>query len=140
VPIERVREVAAEAVTKVEGIYAAYTREQILSGALPRTDIARHVSLGYHPLISGDVLIVSQPFWQPRNTDKGVTHSEPYSYDTRVPLILAGYGVRPGTYTDRVSTLDIAPTLSFLLHVAQPSGCEGRVLSRSMLDDGSQRR
>jgi predicted AlkP superfamily pyrophosphatase or phosphodiesterase len=139
VPIEQVRQIAADAVTKAPGIYAVYTREQILSGALPRTDIAKHVTLGYHPLLSGDLLIVSQPFWQPRPTERGVTHAEPYSYDTRVPLLMAGSGVRAGTYTERVSTLDIAPTLSFLLHVAQPSGCEGRILSRAMSGDGPVR-
>ena len=50
----------------------------------------------WHPLISGDLLIVSQPAWFPRNTEKGVNHAEPYTYDTRVPLILAGFGVRAG--------------------------------------------
>ena len=84
--------------------------------------------------------IVSQPFWQPRNTEKGITHAEPYSYDTRIPLLMAGYGVHPGTYTERVSTLDIAPSLSFLLHVAQPSGCEGHILSRAMEGDGNSAR
>lgn len=132
IPHERAEDVAAAALEKLPGIYAAYERHNILAGLLPRTDIARHVSLGFHPEVSGDILLVSQPFWYPGSTSKGTSHAEPYAYDTHVPLLVAGTGVRPGIYTDRVSTLDIAPTLSFLLHVQQPSGCEGRILTPAM--------
>ena len=55
-----------------------------------------------------------------------------YAYDTSVPLLLGGAGIKPGRYTQRVSTLDIAPTLSTLLGVLQPSGCEGHVLSPAL--------
>jgi predicted AlkP superfamily pyrophosphatase or phosphodiesterase len=122
-----------------QAIYAAYAGQDILAGLLPRTDIAKHVTLGYHPLVSGDVAIISLPFYMPRDILTGETHAEPYAYDTRVPLIVSGYGVRPGTYTERVSTLDIAPTLSFLLHVQQPSGCEGKILSRGLKEDGPKK-
>jgi len=136
---EKVELVAAAALEKTEGIYAAYPRHRILVGALPRTDIAKRVGLGYHPQVSGDIVIISAPFYMPRSTPKGTTHAEPYTYDTRVPLLLAGSGIRAGTYTERVSTLDIAPTLSFLLSVQQPSGCEGRVLPRAVAADGVRR-
>jgi arylsulfatase A-like enzyme len=62
----------------------------------------------------------------------GTTHGTPYAYDTSVPLLLAGAGIKPGRYTQRVSTLDIAPTLSDLLGILQPSGCEGHVLSQAL--------
>ncbi|MEP6753887.1 MAG: alkaline phosphatase family protein [Chthonomonadales bacterium] len=120
----------------IPALYAAFTPAQILSGSLPPTDISRHLALGFHPLLSGDVLIVAMPGVMPSDYPTGTTHSEPYAYDTHVPLLIAGTGIRPGTYTERVSTLDIAPTLAFLLHVNQPSGCEGRILTRAMLNDG----
>ncbi len=136
----KVEEVAARAVESVEGIYAGYTRTNVLQGTMPRTDIAKHVTLGFHPLLSGDITVVSQPFWYPRNSVKGETHAEPYAYDTRVPLLIQGFGVRSGIYTERVSTLDIAPSLSFLLRTNQPSGCEGRNLSRALAADGPKGR
>lgn len=104
--------------------------------SVPPADIARRVALGFHPAVSGDVVIVLDPYTVP-NYGKGAvatgtTHGTPYAYDTSVPLLLAGAGIKPGRYTARVSTLDIAPTLSDLLGILQPSGCEGHVLSQSL--------
>ena len=123
-------EVAAAAVAGLPGIYAAYGRAAILEGRLPPTDIARRVARSFHPKVSGDVVLVSEPFWVPGKLS-GTTHGSPYAYDTQVPLLLAGPGVRPGRYAGRVSTLDLAPTLADLLGVLQPAGCEGRVLSEA---------
>jgi predicted AlkP superfamily pyrophosphatase or phosphodiesterase len=122
---------AAEALREEPGVYAAYTRGQILDGRLPGTDIGRRVARSFHPKVSGDVVVVSDPFWMPGSI-VGTTHGTPYAYDTAVPLLLAGAGIKPGRYTQRVSTLDIAPTLSDLLGILQPSGCEGRVLSHAL--------
>lgn len=137
---ERAEEVAARALESVKGIYACYARSDVLRGLVPNTDIAHHVTLGFHPIVAGDVAYVSLPFFVPAANAKGATHGEPYSYDTRVPLLIQGFGVRSGAYTERVSTLDIAPTLSFLLHTNQPSGCEGHILSRALTADGPKGR
>lgn len=123
----RAEEVAAAAVARLPGIYAAYTRSQILAGELPHTDIGRRVERSFHPKVSGDVVLVSDPFWVPGKLT-GTTHGSPYAYDTSVPLLIAGAGIRPGRYRDRVSTLDIAPTLAHLLGVLEPAGNEGRIL------------
>lgn len=122
---------AAEALRREPGIYAAFTRSQILDGRLPDTDVGRRVARSFHPRVSGDVVLVSDPFWVPGQLT-GTTHGTPYAYDTSVPLLLAGAGIKPGRYTQRVSTLDIAPTLSALLGILQPSGCEGHVLSQAL--------
>ncbi|HET9210616.1 MAG TPA: alkaline phosphatase family protein, partial [Thermoanaerobaculia bacterium] len=132
----KAEEVAAEALRRQPGIYAAYTRGQILDGRVPDTDIGHRVVLGFHPKVSGDVVIVLDPYtvtnYSGGSVVKGTTHGTTYAYDTSVPLILAGSGIKPGRYTQRVSTLDIAPTLSELLGVLQPSGCEGHVLSLAL--------
>jgi predicted AlkP superfamily pyrophosphatase or phosphodiesterase len=122
---------AAGALATSPGIYAAYTREAALHGQLPQTEIGRRIARSFHPRRSGEVMIVPEPFWVPEGLT-GATHGTPYSYDTSVPVLLAGAGIRPGVYTQRVSTLDIAPTLSYLLGILNPSGCEGRVLSHAV--------
>lgn len=132
----KAEEVAAEALRRQPGIYAAYTRDQIVEGRVPDTDIGHRVMLGFHPKVSGDVVIVLDPYtvtnYSGGSVVKGTTHGTTYAYDTSVPLILAGTRIKPGRYTQRVSTLDIAPTLSELLGVLQPSGCEGHVLSPAL--------
>jgi predicted AlkP superfamily pyrophosphatase or phosphodiesterase len=136
VPHALAEETAAEALARVPGIYAAYGRTRILEGRLPHTDVAARVERSFHPRVSGDVVLVSDPLWMPgsgggSDRGKGTTHGSPYAYDTSVPLLLAGAGVRPGRYPRRVSTLDLAPTLADLLGVLQPAGSEGRVLAEA---------
>jgi hypothetical protein len=129
VPAERAETLAAAAIARIPGIYAAYTRSDAMAGRLPQTRIGRIVSRSFHPVVSGDVAVVSESGFLGRRLPVGSSHGEPYAYDTHVPLLIAGPGIRAGVYTERVSTLDLAATLAFALHVEQPSGCEGRILA-----------
>jgi predicted AlkP superfamily pyrophosphatase or phosphodiesterase len=123
-------DVAAAAVGRLPGIYGAYGRTRILEGRLPRTDVGDRIERSFHPRLSGDVVLVSEPFWVPGKLS-GTTHGTPYAYDTHVPLLLAGPGIRPGRYAARVSTLDLAPTLADLLGLLPPAGSEGRILAEA---------
>ena len=127
----RAEDVAADFLRQQPGIYAVYTRSQLVDGRMLDNDIAQRVARSFHPKVSGDLIVVADPYWVPGKTI-GTTHGTPYAYDTSVPLLLAGAGIKPGRYTQRVSTLDIAPTLSDLLGILQPSGCEGRILSEAL--------
>jgi predicted AlkP superfamily pyrophosphatase or phosphodiesterase len=130
IPHAAAEEIAAAAIARLPGIYAAYGRARILEGRLPRTDVAERIQRSFHPRLSGDVVVVSEPFWVPGKLS-GTTHGSPYAYDTQVPLLLAGPGIRAGRFAGRVSTLDLAPTLADILGVLQPAGCEGRVLAEA---------
>ncbi len=127
----RAEDVAASFLRQQPGIYAVYTRSQLLDGQMLDNDISHRVARSFHPQVSGELITVADPYWVPGRMT-GATHGTPYAYDTSVPLLLAGAGIKPGRYTQRVSTLDIAPTLSDLLGVLQPSGCEGHVLSQAL--------
>jgi predicted AlkP superfamily pyrophosphatase or phosphodiesterase len=56
------------------------------------------------------------------------THGSPYHYDRHVPLIFLGAGVSPGVSTERVATVDVAPTLASLAGIAPPADLDGRSL------------
>ena len=58
----------------------------------------------------------------------GTTHGSPYRYDTQVPIVVYGPGIRSGTYDDSVRTVDIAPTMIDLLGYDVPEGADGRSL------------
>ena len=129
---EQIETVAARACEGFDGIHACFTRSQILAGRLPDTPAARAVAQGFHRRISGDVVIVAEPFWSPVGGPDGATHGSVFPYDTRVPIVIAGWGVQPGRVREQVSTLDIAPTLAELLGISPPSGCEGHILARGL--------
>lgn len=127
-----VEQVAADAMAREKGIYAAWTRTAILSGRIPNTDLGRRVSRSFHPRISADVLVIPESGWVMADPNVVADHGEPYAYGTAAPLILAGAGVRAGAWSDRVSTLDIAPTLAAILGILPPSGSEGRILPHAL--------
>ncbi len=56
-----------------------------------------------------------------------------YSYDTHVPILLMGPGIKPGKYHQPAAVNDIAPTLATLLEVETPAGSMGRVLVEALV-------
>jgi predicted AlkP superfamily pyrophosphatase or phosphodiesterase len=110
-----------------------FTRTQLLSGAVaPHDAVARRVLHGFHPRRSGDVVIVQEPFKYLTEYSYIAMHGTPYSYDTHVPLIIAGQGIAPGRYGDAATPADIAPTLARLIRVQPPSNAVGRVLGEAI--------
>lgn len=80
---------------------------------------------GYNQKRSGDVLFVPRPgYVSYKNT--GSTHGSPMIYDTHVPLLFYGKGIKKGTTATRTEIPDIAPTISILLGIAFPNGTTGQ--------------
>jgi predicted AlkP superfamily pyrophosphatase or phosphodiesterase len=125
-----VEEKIAAAAARIPGIYACYTRTQIEHGELPRTDMARNIANGFHPQVSGDVVVVMEPNYI--NGGAVATHGMPYVYDMHVPLLISGFGIRSGSFVDPVSPADIAPTLCTLLGIEFPSACDGQPLRSAL--------
>ncbi len=85
---------------------------------------------GTHAKRSGDVQIVTEPGWM--SSTIAATHGAPYNYDTHIPLLFMGWGIKPGETFSRTSVADTAPTLAALLKILEPSGNIGRVIEDVM--------
>ncbi len=129
----RVRQVAAAAVAAVPHVAWVFTRDQLLLGQVPPDPFSLRVSRSYNPERSGDLEILLEPYWM--RASKGTTHGTPYTYDTHIPLLVMGPGIRPGRYHRHVDLNDLAPTLATLVGTELPSGSSGRFLDE-MLDAG----
>ncbi len=75
----------------------------------------------FNPARSGDVLFALQPY-QSQSTLRA-THGSPWRYDTHVPLLLFGNGVKPGKFARPVSPAAMAATVSQLLNIPRPANC-----------------
>jgi predicted AlkP superfamily pyrophosphatase or phosphodiesterase len=60
------------------------------------------------------------------------SHSSTYDYDSQVPLIFYGAGVRAGRVSDFVRTVDLAPTLAAIAGVAPTERIDGVVLKQAI--------
>jgi predicted AlkP superfamily pyrophosphatase or phosphodiesterase len=105
-----------------------FTRNQLESGSYNR-DIGYLVQNGFNQERSGDVVFVFEPSilstWYERG---GTSHGSGFTYDTHVPLIFYGNGIKKGHTFQKSEITDIAPTLSALLGISRPNGATGRVL------------
>ena len=86
---------------------------------------------GFYAPRSGDVLTVLAPSWLEAYSFpvvKGTTHGSAGAYDTHVPLLFWGWGVKHGESSAPARIVDIAPTIAQFLHIQEPSGCSGTPL------------
>ncbi len=59
-------------------------------------------------------------------------HGSPHDYDTHVPLVMWGAGIRPGRRDGFVRVVDIAPTLARLVGVRPMERIDGEVLEEAV--------
>jgi len=130
--VERRAAAGAEAVAPV---WRAYTRTQLLEGRVPPDPWSRRVLLSFHRERGGDVEVLFEPYWM--SGTSGTTHGTPFSYDTHIPLMVMGPGIRPGHQDRPVVLNDLAPTLATLLGVETPSGASGQALPELLERGGS---
>jgi hypothetical protein len=117
--------IVADALRTIEFVELSYTRTQLIAGDVSG-DYAEAALFSFNRERSGDVFYQLKPFWVDRKN--GTNHGTPYNYDTHVPLLWYGVGVKPGIYRERVGIDDMAPTLAHLLGIPAPPKSRGRVL------------
>lgn len=121
----------AEELRKFPGIAYAVSSQDLRAGAVARISITNAVLANFHKDRSGDIYVVFEPHWFVADFDgQSVTgsHGSPWIYDTHVPVIWMGPGIKAGRIGRRVETVDVAPTIAAYLRVRYPSGTRGQVL------------
>jgi len=111
---------------KQDGIANAYSENVLRQSQFDEGGIKGFIVRGYHAKRSGDVMIVMEPGWYGAGSIQGTTHGSPYTYDTHVPILFYGNGIRKGSSVRYHTVTDIAPTISALLNIKFPSGCTGQ--------------
>jgi predicted AlkP superfamily pyrophosphatase or phosphodiesterase len=114
--------------------YKDYT--QAFGGTTMRTTdftqgIPELLQNGYNHKRSGDVLLVPSPATIIYSRT-GSTHGSGLMYDTHVPLLFFGKGIKSGSTTKRTVIPDVAPTISALLGISFPSGATGKPVSQAI--------
>ena len=108
-------------------IFRVFTYEQLLAGQILPDQVGRLVVNGFNARRGADLSMVLDPYWM--FVRSGTTHGSVFGYDTHVPVIFMGPGIRAGKYYESIVVNDIAPTLAAILEIETPSGSVGRVLS-----------
>ena len=130
--LQQARQTIKTALLEHGAIHAAYTRDEILAANGSAGRLLSHFKKAFHAERSGDVLFVLPPYTiQSRSA---ATHGSPWAYDTHVPLLLMGAGVKPGEYTKQCSPANLGPTLAKLLMVESPMHAVERPLDEVLAE------
>ena len=109
-----------------DNMHRVYTREQIVNGAYTKGMDAL-IKNGFNQKRSGDLIYVLDPAFI-SYSHTGSTHGSSFMYDTHVPMLFYGKGVKSGSSSRRSEIVDIAPTLAVMLGISFPSGTTGEPL------------
>lgn len=108
----------------VDKVYSA----QAMSTNFFSTGIEELLQNGFNQKRSGDIIIVTDPGYSSYGRT-GSTHGTGFDYDTHVPLLFFGKGIKHGETWEETDIIDIAPTMSALLGISFPNACTGRPLT-----------
>jgi predicted AlkP superfamily pyrophosphatase or phosphodiesterase len=111
---------------KQEGVAYVFSENVLRQSQYDEGGVKGMVVRGYHPKRCGDIQIVLEPGWYPSEGKQGTTHGSPWTYDTHVPMLFYGNGIKKGFSVRYHSVTDIAPTISALLNIKYPSGATGQ--------------
>ncbi len=121
-----VEHTAAEAVRKMPHIFRVYTASDLRTGQVMKDSVSAAMSYGFYEQRSGNLFVLQEPFYLYDAT--GTSHGTPFDYDSHVPVIFMGPGLKAGHYYQKIAVNDVAPTLAAIDEVQEPSGSIGRVL------------
>jgi predicted AlkP superfamily pyrophosphatase or phosphodiesterase len=119
-------ELAVNFLLQQPGVANAYPENIMRQGRYDEAGPKGAAIRGYHPKRSGDIAIVLESGWYAGWKVTSTTHGSSYAYDTHVPVLFYGYGIKKGSSVKYHPITDIAPTLSMILNIKIPSGATGQ--------------
>ena len=124
---EKLQKDIAQFTLQYDQVDMVLTRAELTAGNYT-TGVAELVQRGFNQKRSGDVFIILDPAVI-SYSKTGSTHGTAFGYDTHVPLLFYGAGVKKGaTYAPTVIP-DIAATVAALLRIEPPNGESGEPIT-----------
>jgi predicted AlkP superfamily pyrophosphatase or phosphodiesterase len=124
------KEIIQQIITQLSrdsAIAMVFPIEELNTVPLPAT-LRIKMNNGYYKPRNGDIQIILKPNYFEAWNNTGTTHGSWYLYDSHIPLIWYGWGIKKGkTYRETYMT-DIAPTIAALLNIQAPNGSVGNVI------------
>ncbi|HEX3024344.1 MAG TPA: alkaline phosphatase PafA, partial [Chitinophagaceae bacterium] len=127
---EKVKKMLFQYLLKKDMVLQVVDFKNLNSAALP-LKIREMLNNGYNPVRSGDFQIIMKS-GVIDGSKTGMTHGAWYNYDSHIPLLFYGWGIKHGSLNRETYMTDISATVAALLHIQMPSGCVGKVITEVM--------
>lgn len=106
--------------SSLSGIAEAYPSDVLKYAPFNKNDYRTSLQNGYNHKLSGNVSYIYNPAWMDYS-EKGTTHGAGYNYDTHIPVIFFGAGIKKGNTYEYTTITQIAPTVCELIKINQPN-------------------
>jgi len=113
--------------SKMTGVARVFSLKDLNQVPLPAR-IREMINNGYNPKRNGDIQIILEPQYIEGYSQYGTTHGLWNPYDSHIPLLFYGWGIKQGKTNKETYMTDIAPTIAAMLHIQMPSGCVGHAI------------
>jgi predicted AlkP superfamily pyrophosphatase or phosphodiesterase len=113
---------------KINGIADVYFYRELAGGNPLSHPYLGYYQRGYYPPRGRDFMIRPCEYCLLTTSSTGTTHGTPYRYDTHVPILFWGMGVKAQQVSRVVHTVDIAPTIARVLGINAPATVDGKSL------------
>lgn len=121
---DKIKDFSIKFLNKQDGVAYAIDMEKAATAPIPDV-IKTRVINGYNRERSGAIQILLKPGLFSGYGKTGTTHGTWNPYDTHIPLVFMGWGIKHGSLNRQTTMADIAPTLAALLHIQEPNGSIG---------------
>ena len=105
-------------------ILTAYTSKEISLASTSSDPLLVSVSKSWFKGRSGDICFILKPYYIPGAYLTGTTHGSPHYYDTHVPLIAFGGGIKNLLIKDKVSPQLAASIIAEGIGISTPASAE----------------
>ena len=113
----------ADFLTQFEGVRVALPAHILEQGGSDNSALA-NLYRSYMINRSGDILYVLSEGWQPVYKFKRVNYTD----QSHIPAVFYGAGIKPSIISSPYNAIDLAPTLSKILHISVPDKSRGKVI------------
>jgi len=123
---EQVRKFLIDELNQDPNVLLAFDNRNISNANLPK-DVKEMFIKGYNTKLGGDIQMILKPQYY-YGGKTGTTHGSWYPYDSHIPLVWMGWGIKPGKLYRETYMTDIAATIAALLKIQMPNGSVGKVI------------
>ncbi|HEY0897446.1 MAG TPA: alkaline phosphatase PafA [Sphingobacteriaceae bacterium] len=122
-----IRKAAVSFLQKQQNVRYAIDIDNVQGAPVPEI-LKQKIIKGHHTGRSGVIQIILNPGVFSGYSATGTTHGSWNPYDTHIPMVWMGWGIRSGKSNAPYNMTDIAPTVAALLHIQEPNAAVGKVM------------
>jgi predicted AlkP superfamily pyrophosphatase or phosphodiesterase len=128
--IDAIKKLVIKTLQQKDFILSVFETDKLAQTTLPEPQKTMFIN-GYNVKRSGDIQFSLKPGYFDGGK-KGTTHGLWNPYDSHIPCLFYGWGIKPGKTNRETYMTDIAPTIAALLKIQMPNGCVGKVITEAI--------